>query len=318
MSSPSTSLATLRPDLASSFEAFPLEMNQAGFTGLRFMPNIEVMKQAGIFGNIPIEELLKDSPTDRAPGGSYNRGTGRFDKISFATEEHGFEEAIDDREATMFREFFDAELLAARRARDRVIRNYEKRVATLQGAIANTTAAGVAWSTPATATPIANVKTAAIAIYNRTGLVPNVLQITWEQFQHLKDVDEIIDRIKHSGLDDPKRVAINEQALAAVFGIEEVIVNGGLKNTANENQTASLSPIQTSTEAYLARVARTNDPREACWGRTFHWGEDGSTIGGLMETYRDESRRSDIARNRMDTDEVVLLDNAAERLTGVL
>lgn len=319
MTTPSTSLATLRPDLASSFEAFPLEMSQQGFTGLLFMPVIEVMKQAGIFGNIPIEELLKDSPTDRAPGASYNRGTGRFNKISFATEEHGFEEAIDDREAEQFAEFFDAEMLAAKRARDRVIRNYEKRVAALQSAIANATPiTGGLWSVSSTARPIQDVKDANIAIYERTGLMANTLQITWTQFQHLKDVEEIVDRIKFWGGQDPNKTNINAAALAQAFGIDRVLINGAQKNTANENQAASLSTIQVFSEAYLARVQTSRDPREAGWGRTFHWGEDGSKIGGLVETYRDETRRSDIARNRMDTDEVVTLDDAAQKITGVL
>ncbi len=319
MTTPSTSLATLRPDLASSFMEFDLEMDQLGFIGLSLFPVIETMKQAGTFGRIKLAEMLRDQESVRAPGASYNRGEGRFDTLNFATVEHGFEEAIDDRESEMFADFFDAEQLAAMRARDVVVRNYEKRIAALALAITNTNAAAFVWSDAAQATPIVDVKNANLAIFDRTGLIPNVLAITWKQFQHLKDVDEIVERIKFSGRDDPKRAGINQQVLADVFGLDRVIVTGSRRNTANEGAaTPILSSIFADQSATLARVALTDDPREACWGRTFHWGEDGSTIGGMVETYRDEPKRSDIARNRMDTDEKVLLDAAAQKITAVL
>ena len=67
----------------------------------------------------------------------------------------------------------------------------------------------------------------------------------------------------------------------------------------------------------VARVAETQDHREPCIGRTFHWGEDGSTIGGTVETYRDENIRSDIVRNRLDVDEKRLVIESGHLLTNI-
>jgi hypothetical protein len=67
----------------------------------------------------------------------------------------------------------------------------------------------------------------------------------------------------------------------------------------------------------VAKVASTSDPREPCVARVFHWGEDGSTIGATIESYRDEPKRSDVVRSRMDTDEVVMYVEAAHLLDNV-
>ena len=70
MPSPSTSLATLRPELGGSMEAFDLAADRAGFIGLKLLPVFEAAEQSGSFGKIPLEELLKNRDTERAPGGS--------------------------------------------------------------------------------------------------------------------------------------------------------------------------------------------------------------------------------------------------------
>jgi hypothetical protein len=64
-------------------------------------------------------------------------------------------------------------------------------------------------------------------------------------------------------------------------------------------------------------VAVTDDIREPCLGRTFHWGEDGSQIGGLMESYREEQKRSDIIRCRHDVDEKVLYTQMGHLLSNI-
>jgi hypothetical protein len=56
----------------------------------------------------------------------------------------------------------------------------------------------------------------------------------------------------------------------------------------------------------LAYVARTDDIQEPCLARTFHWGGDGSTVGGSMESYRDEPVRADIIRCRHDVQEYII------------
>lgn len=315
--SPATQIATLRPDLRDALMEFDLQADQAGFVGLKIAPVIEVDTPAGQYPKIELKELLKNRTTNRASDGGYSRGDGKGTKDAYQTEEHGFEERVDEREATMFREWWDAELLAAERTRDAVLRNHNQRVIDLALAVANTTAAATPWTTVATATPIDNVRTAKLAVRSRCGVVPNVMVIDYDRLEYLKGCAQVIDRIKYSGIDDPKKVTL--QMLAALFELEEVIVSGSVTNSANEAQVASIASMWTASNALLFVRAPegSNDMKRPQFMRTFHWGADGSEIGGTFESYRDEARRSDIVRHRLETDEKVVYSDCAQRITGI-
>ena len=324
MPSPS-STSFLRPDLGQSFQQFDLDMAREGFIGLRVAPTIDVALQTSNFSRIPVAELIKAQKTDRAPGSGYMRGTYHFEQDNYACEEHGWEEPVDDRERNIYAYSFDAELLAAQRARDVVMRNFEKRMADL---IFNTTTwTGAAlttdvsneWDDAANATPIADVTAAKILIRDSSGLMANALILDWEVFENLKNCDEIIDRVKYWGGQDPNNMAIGAAEIARALGLKFIIVAGAstIKNTADEGQTASFSQIWDDEYAMVCRVAETNDLREPCIARTFHFANDGSSIGGTVEQYRDETVRSDIIRVRMDTDEKVLYAAAGHLLGNI-
>lgn len=323
MPSPSSVLSTQRPDLASSFEAFDLEAEKANYIGTRVAPIVTTASQAGNFGKIPLGELLQQSDTKRMPGSGYARGRFTFLPATYSCEEHGHEEPIDDREEKMYGSYFDAERIAAARAFNAVLRNAEMRWAaalfnttTWTGA-SLTTAAGTPWSTIATAVPMTDVEGAVTKIYDGSGLWPNALILSRKCFRNLRRCASIIDLVKYSGFVDTRAGNITEEVLAQVFDLKYVIVAGGSKNTATEGQTATPGQIWSSTQAMVARVAETNDPKEPCVARTFHWAEDGSDIDGRFESYRDETVRSDIIRVRHDVDEIVMYTQAAHLLTSL-
>lgn len=323
MPSPSSSLATLRPDLAASFEEFNLEMDRQGFIGYQVLPVSDVEKASGNFGIIPIEQLLQTRDTARAPGSGYSRGKFRFDDASYATAEHGAEEPVDDNEAAMYAAYFRAEQVASQRAFDAVLRNAEIRVAAkvFDTAVFTgdlTTAVGTEWSNAASATPIDDVLAAKLAIYGRTGIWPNALTITRRVFLNLRETAQIRDRVASSGAGGStlaKNVTI--QQIAEAFDLDRIIVANTAKNTANEGQTASLSDIWDDEYAMVCRVASGDDFREACIGRTFHWAEDGSQIGGTVETYREEQTRSDIVRVRHQVQEKILYPEMGQLLSNI-
>jgi hypothetical protein len=322
MPNPATSLATLRPDLAASFEAFDLEAEKAGYIARKVLPTVDVASQAGNFGKIPLEQLLQQRDTKRAPGSGYARGNFTFDDSTYACEEHGAEEPIDDREAKMYAEYFDAENVAAQRAYNSVLRNAEKRVAdaifnttTWTGASLATDVSSVPWATIATAKPLTNVEAAVQKVYDGSGLWPNALVINKKVFRNLRNTPEVIDRIASSGAGDRNLASdVTLQMLAQAFDLDYVIVAGGSLNSAKEGQSASVSQIWSSTYAMVCRVAVGSDFREPCIGRTFHWGADGSSVDGSFESYRDEVVRANVIRVRHDVDEVVLYAQAGHLL----
>jgi hypothetical protein len=105
--------------------------------------------------------------------------------------------------------------------------------------------------------------------------------------------------------------------LAQVFDLDFVIVAGSSKNGAVEGQAAAPSQIWSGEYAMVCRVATTNDMREACVARTFHWSEDGSSIGGTIEEYEEPQSRGKIIRVRHDTDEVVMYAQAGHLLSNI-
>lgn len=324
MPSPSTSLTTLRPDLAGSLMEFDLAVDRAGFIGSRVLPVMEVMKQSGVFGKIPIEQLLQEREVTRAPGSGYSRGNFTFTTDSYACVEYGAEEPVDDREAQMYAEYFEAEQVSAQRALDAVLRAAEKRVAdlifnaTTWTGSSLTTAVTNEWDDSANATPIVDVEAAVRKVYTNSGLWPNALIINRKVFRNLRNCDEVIERIQSAGAGSQTRATdITVQQLAEVFDLPFILVAGSTKNTAKEGAAASLSPMWSDEYAMIARICTSNDIREPGLGRIFHWGADGSSIGGTVESYRDDSIRSDLIRVRHDVDEKVLYTECGHLLSNI-
>ena len=324
MPSPSTSLATLRPDLADSLMEFDLAMDQRGYIANRIFPVVDVVSQAGVFGKIPIEQLLQQRDTKRAPGAGYNRGKFTFTTGSYTCVEYGAEEPVDDRESEMYAEYFDSEVVSTARAYNAVLRSQEERVA---AAVFNTstwtgsslfTSITHEWDDATNCVPLTDVEAAVQKIYDNSGLWANALIINQKVFRNLRNSDQVVERIQSAGAGDPtKPTDITVEMLAQVFDLPYILVAGGSKNSAIEGQSATPTQIWSGEYAMICKIATGADFREPCIGRTFHWSADGSSIGGTVESYREEQSRSNIVRVRHDVDEVVLYAEAGHLLGNI-
>jgi hypothetical protein len=317
---PSTAVANLRPDISGMLTEYDLEANQMRMVGLRVFPVMEVGLQAGPFGKITIESLLRSVVTTRSGSAAYHTTEFEFTTDSYATAEHGLVVPVDNRNAKIYANYFTAEVVAARLARHGVLVNQEKRIAAkvFDSGTFNTTAASVKWDVAATAAPITDVEKAVQRLYAK-GVLANALVINWTVFRNLRNAAQIIDRIASAGAGTPtKPTDITVVQLAQTFDLQYVIVAGSQYNSAAQGQTAVISPVWSNEYAMVCRVANSGDSIETpCIGRTFHWGEDGSQIGGTYETYYDEDVRGDKMRCRMDTDEKMLYADAGELLSGI-
>lgn len=324
MPQPSTSLATLRPDLGGSFEEFDVVANQAGFIGLRVMPVVNSQLPGGTFGKIPVEQLLKNADVKRKGKAGYARGDWDFTDQAFATSEYGFEEPVDRRNAAMYANYFQAEMISAKLARNTVLIEAEKRYAaklfsttTFSGG--KTNAVAKEWDKFEEATPIADVETACQAVFARTGIWPNALVINRLVFRNLRRCFEIIDRITSNGAGTPGKASdITAAMLAQVFDLDQVIVAGGAKNSANEGAAFSADHVWSKEYALVARIGGSDeDIVEPCVGNTIHWSADGSEVGGTMESYYSEPDRGDIVRCRHDVQELVKYDDLGQLLSNI-
>ena len=313
----------LRPDLAAFFE-YDLLADQAGFVASKVLPVIDVGLQADNPGKLPLEQLLFQGETSRASGSGYSRGNFSFERFSYATQEHGWEEPVDDRDAQRYKHILQAEQVAVSRALSVVQRNAERRAANLvfnattwNGA-SLTTAVQDEWDDAANCTPVVDVAAARNKIYDNSGLWANALVINYKVFLNLKNSEEIIDRINSAGAGNASKASdITAAMLAQVFDLDHVIVAGASRNNAVEGATPDPAQIWSDEYAMVCRVATGADIREPGLGRTFHWSEDGSSIGGTIEQYRDETVRSEIYRVRHDVDEVIMYKEAGHLLSNI-
>ena len=323
MPSPSTAPATLRPDLA-EFMEFDLESERQGYVALKVLPVVEVGLQSDNPGKVKIEDLLFNGDTSRTSTGGYNRGSWKFDKFTYATQENGWEEPISERDEKRYRYILQVDRIANARAAGVVARNQEKRSAELVFNATTWTGAtlttGVTneWDDAAAATPIVNVEAAVKKIYENSGLWANALVINRQVFRNLRNCDEVIERINAAGAGSPSKASdINEAMLAAVFDLQHIIVAGSSKNSANEGQDATPAQIWSGEYAMVCRISTSPDMRDPCIGRTFHWSDDGSSIGGTVEEYYEEQSRARIIRVRHDTDEVIMYPQAGHLLSNI-
>lgn len=323
MPSPSTSLNGFRPDLGMMFE-FDVEMDNAGFIANLMAPVFEASEQNGTLGIIPLKDFRQTPQTGRDNRGNYNRVNFTFKDETYATLEQGLEMPIDQRRSKIYRNWFDFEVVSASITLNMVMRAYEMRVAALlQNASTftgdQTTVVTHEWNDHTNATPLLDVMAAKLAVWNATGIYPDALQINKRQFNNLRRVDEITEKIASSGAGETiKPAMITKEILAHCFDLREIIVADSSKDTANEGQDVSIAQIWSDEYSVLFKSARTNRIEEPTLARTIHWGEDGSTIGGQMETYYTDESRGDIVRVRHDTQERIMYENLGHLFSNVI
>lgn len=308
MASPTvtTAVADLRPDLAGLMTEFDVAMDAENFIGTKVLPVIETKHQAGPFGKIKLEELLKNPVVTRGSFSGYNRRNWSFDDDSFATKEYGLEGVVDERNANIYAEYVDAEAMTGQLIRADILRAAELRAAALifNASTWSPTAVTTEWSVAASCTPITDVEAKVRLIWAACGLWPNAIIMNRHVFRNLRNSAQIIDRIASSGAGSPtKPTDITTAMLSQCFDIPYIFVGGGTKNTAIEPQAAVLGKIWDDEYCWIGRVATTNSIEEPCVGRTFHWGADGSTIGATVESYDEIQSRGRVIRVRHEVQE---------------
>ena len=322
MPQPTNTVLTLRPDLAGAMEEFPAEMGSLGLIAYEACPVVDVGVQSDQFAKIPIETYLQQQKTKRNSKGDYQRDDFDFEMDSFATIEHGLEGIVDDRDAKKYGNFFNAEVVQAKRKRLQVMMAAEQRVAALLFNAANfsgqTAAVTNEWDDFANATPVFDVEAAAKAFNNLNGLWPNRMIINRRGFRNLRNCNQIVERISSVGAGDRSlSTDITAAKLAEVFDIEKVLVGGMSTNSANRGLDAVISSIWSDEYALLAYIDESADIEAPSLCKTFHWSEDGSTIGGTVESYREEAQRRGIVRVRHDVHEKITAPKLGYLLSNI-
>ena len=328
---PTSSTTIQRADLAQLMWEYNFIAAQQGFVGARMLPFFGVPEQSADYPFLPFEAYMKVADDLRAADGSYNENDWQWETKTYSCKDRGISERIDDSLRRLYSRFFDIAEVATQIAYNTVLKNHEIRSTALllDTATFTNAAAAVAWSTPATATPLVDIKGRSDAMFGATGLLPNVVTMGYSDWSYLTRTTEIKEAFKYSGA-SPFEVAPIDAKLrmmAEYFEVDEVLVSKQVKDSAKKGQSKTVAQVWTAGKVFVGRVADMPDSnnfgmagssanlKEPVVGRTFQWEAD-APMPVIVEEWRNEDRRSDMVRARTHIGEVIQFAGAGQILTG--
>lgn len=318
MPRPTSGTTIQRPDLGAIAFEYMLEASRRGFIGLEILPLFDVMEQSADYPFIPIEAMLKLQDTKRAARGNYNRSDYEFETKTYACKEHGWEEPVDDKEAELYRRFFDAEEIAVLRATDIILRNHEKRVADKvfnSSNITNGASVTNEWDDATNATPRSDVFGGRNALRLATGVVVDSMAISATVLNNLLLTAEVREALKYT---NPLEMGSMEQQVAQLsqyFGLT-LLVGGAQYDSTAKGQSFTLAELWDDEYCLLFKMARSMDLKDPALGRTFLWTADSPDIL-TTEQYREEQTRSNVYRARHNVDERLTAAGAGYLLENI-
>jgi hypothetical protein len=155
-------------------------------------------------------------------------------------------------------------------------------------------------------TPIEEMRAAKRVVQEATGFKPNIALMGKIVFDILIDHPEFIDRIKYNFAQGVAAVA-NEQIIAQLFGLDEVLVMEAVYNTAPRGEPEN-SQFIGGPHVLLAYRTKSPGLMQPSCGYTFSWnGWMGATgMGHRIKTFRMEHLESDRCEVQMAYDQKVV------------
>jgi len=306
--------ATFRQDIADVLQENNL--GEGEFMGEQIMPVMPVGARSGEFAKLAFANVKTKAVDDkRAASGNYNEVTHEVTSDTYTCLKRGLVEPVDDDDAKVLGNYFDAEVSAADHLRYYLRLNREARIAAIAFSTSvmssYTSAVTTAWSTAATCTPVADVELAKEKItLQLNGLRGSGVRIIGcgniTARRYLRASSDIKDRVYGGG--NKQAGIISEQQLADQLGLDAVYFSG-LKRGGSDIWNASRFGI------YLVSESR-NLRSSAQFGKTMLW-RDSTPTDMMVETYREEARESDMVRVKHHSVEKLLTARAGYLLTNI-
>lgn len=163
-------------------------------------------------------------------------------------------------------------------------------------------------------TPIVDMRSQLTATKRRTSFRANVLAMGEEVWSILQDHPDFTDRIKYT-----QTAIVTTDLLAAVLGVDEVLIGGAVQNTALEGATENMQFIFGKNVLMLYRPSRPGLLTPAA-GYTFAWVDlfGANAMGGRIKRFRMEPLASDRIEGEMSYDQKQVAAEMGAFLSGVV
>ena len=310
------SAAVFRGDVAGVLEQ--AKDWETGLIGLSVLPVLNVPVRAGQYPSFLLKEgqLLKSEVKNRAPYSAFARGTRSFNQETYAALKYGYEEAVDDTVTADISRFFDAEVIAAKLAKRKLLLAHELRVA---AAIFNTnnftsTNSGTSYTTANLATFDVglDVQDAIDRLLAKGESSSNLkVAIPYAVWTRIRASTKFQNRLRGVGITSDTILNASEQAAADVFGVKEVCIGRASYDSALEGKAFVAANAWSTDYIWVGSVT---DAASGYFGGgaafTLNWSEYGPAVG--VFTYRDETIKSNIVRAAHHVSEKVVNSNAGQ------
>ena len=309
--------STIRADINQALIEGPAA--DVGLIGATLLPLQNVQAKSGTYLKVELAggELLSNNAASRSAGSGYQRSIRSFTSANYATEEFGLEELLDDSNVQDLNRFFSYEAETARFLLRQLKLSHEKRVSDLLWA--NTTPFTTSDQSRAVAYTQGNIATIDVArdvaaaklALAKLGYEANCVAMSANVFELIRR-STLLQNQFFGVISDTGARLLTEAEIAAALGVQTLAVGRAAINSANKGKAYSGGFVVPDTKIIVGQIAG-GEFTAGGIGRTLVWAADAA--GFVSESYRDEARRSNVLRVRMNTDEVVIDPNAAVRIT---
>jgi hypothetical protein len=299
------------------------------FVAGKVFPMVPVQKQSDKFVIWDKGFFFRDEVGVRPLGGRPNRaGKAKKDGTYFC-EEEGLEDVIDDRTRANADQPFDPDRASGELLTEQMMIHLDREWsnAYFKAGVWGTNIEGKSSSPSGEnqilqfdqdgSEPIQTIRKNSTRIGRRTGRKPNKVVLGGDVFDVLCDHPDIVDRVKYT-----QRGVLTQELLAELFGVDEVLVPGGVENSAAEGQADDIDFIVDSTSVLLAYAASAPAINSPTAGYTFVWTGliPGMTnaFGGVIQRGRDELAHSDILQIRAASDPEIVAPELGVFIEGAI
>jgi len=258
--------------------------NADNFVATKVFPNVPVAKQSDRYFVFDRGDFNRDEAQVRAPGTESAGGGYELDNTpTYFANVFAFHHDVPDQIRANADPAVDVERAATEYVMHKMLIRREKAWtasffssgvwANEETGVDSNPSAGetIRWSDQTSGDPIGDIRAAKTKILESTGYMPNRLVLTQPVMDALVDHPDIVDRVKYSGgVGNTSPAMVNEQTLAALFGIDQVVISRAIENTAAQGTEASHSFIS-GNNALLTHAAQAPSLMTPTGGYTFSW-----------------------------------------------
>lgn len=200
----------------------------------RLCPEVPVQHESDSY-YIFSRDSLTLPETARADGAEANQADFSLSTATYRVQEHALKKLVTDRSRENADPALDLDVMAVEHLTNLIKVRQELELASLVGsgtAWANTTSltSTFAWSANTTLSdPLLFADSAATTIARTAGVLPNRCLINDPTFRAAKEHVSVVDRIKYTSAE-----SVGETLLAKLFGVGELLVGRGVRNTGAE------------------------------------------------------------------------------------